>query len=132
MDEAIDKCRNIGDIREDMVQCLLSANNPDSTLDEANETRQLGLHYLQRYALIIIFRVYMQVSKYCSSRLFMLLITPSSVSYHFFKSNANLARVPDMFLHLLRFCDNQYHYRCYPDVLSSVQIRFVCPDTGEH
>ena len=61
MDEAIDRCRSIGDIREDMVQCWLAANNPDSTLGEANETRQLGLHYLQRYALLIMFRVYMQV-----------------------------------------------------------------------
>jgi hypothetical protein len=62
VDAAIEMCDDIGDIREDIAECWVAANNPDSTLESANETRQLGLHYLQRYALLIMFRVYLQVN----------------------------------------------------------------------
>jgi len=62
VDAAIGRCADIGDLRTDIAECWMAANNPETTLEAANETRQLGLHYLQRYGLLIMFRVYLQVN----------------------------------------------------------------------
>ncbi len=64
VDDAIDACENIGNLRDDILKCKQAAENEDDEMMQhdpsaAAAARRLGFHYLQRYFLLIAFRVYL-------------------------------------------------------------------------
>ena len=63
VDEAIDACEAIGNLRDDILKCKQAAENEDeATMNDpsvAAAARRLGFHYLQRYFLLIAFRVFL-------------------------------------------------------------------------
>jgi Inositol hexakisphosphate len=61
VDEAIDACEDIGNLRDDILKCKQAAENEEDDDDPsvAAAARRLGFHYLQRYFLLIAFRVFL-------------------------------------------------------------------------
>jgi hypothetical protein len=64
VDEAIDACEDIGNLRDDILKCKQAAENGDDEMIQhdpsvAAAARRLGFHYLQRYFLLIAFRVFL-------------------------------------------------------------------------
>lgn len=64
VDDAIDACGSIGNIRVDVLKCKEAAEDDAEGGDPsaAAAARRLGLHYLQRYFFLIAFRVYLDSS----------------------------------------------------------------------
>lgn len=66
VDEAIDRCSRIGNLREDIKACKHIAESAPYASSEDPQTaawaaRQLGVHYLKRYFLLISFRCYLML-----------------------------------------------------------------------
>ncbi|KAF6255732.1 inositol hexakisphosphate-domain-containing protein [Scenedesmus sp. NREL 46B-D3] len=63
VDEAIDRCSAIGNLREDIKACKHNAAAPGQSSDDPGSmawaARQLGVHYLKRYFLLVAFRCYL-------------------------------------------------------------------------
>jgi hypothetical protein len=63
VDESIDRCSAIGNLREDIKACKHSAEAAPAQSEDPGSTawaaRQLGVHYLKRYFLLIAFRCYL-------------------------------------------------------------------------
>lgn len=63
VDQAVDRCERIGNLRADIQRCKSIAEAGKSSSDDpataAWAARQLGLHYLKRYFLLISFTCYM-------------------------------------------------------------------------
>ncbi|GBF92770.1 paladin [Raphidocelis subcapitata] len=64
VDEAIDRCSQIGNLREDIKACKHIAESAPSAASEDPQTaawaaRQLGVHYLKRYFLLIAYRSFL-------------------------------------------------------------------------
>ncbi|WIA11258.1 hypothetical protein OEZ85_011384 [Tetradesmus obliquus] len=63
VDAAIDRCSAIGNLREDIKACKHNASAPGQSSDDPGSmawaARQLGVHYLKRYFLLIAFRCYL-------------------------------------------------------------------------
>eukprot|EP00803_Ostreobium_quekettii_P003854 evm.model.scf_787.5 EVM.evm.TU.scf_787.5 scf_787:45503-61553(+) len=57
VDEAVDRCHNVGNLREDILSCKYTLGEDKQRAGE--EVQQLGLHYLQRYIFLISFRCYL-------------------------------------------------------------------------
>lgn len=63
VDEAIDHCSAIGNLRDDIAECRDSADAPSDAAasnSAAWGARQLGVHYLRRYFLLISFRCWLE------------------------------------------------------------------------
>ena len=63
VDAAIDACAGIGDVRRDINACRAAAAGEgaaDALRLESSAARRLGLHYLQRYFLMIAYLGYME------------------------------------------------------------------------
>ncbi|KAL4521071.1 hypothetical protein Ndes2437A_g05017 [Nannochloris sp. 'desiccata'] len=63
VDESIDACEHIGNLRDDILKCKKAAENEDDEMIQhdpsaAAAARRLGFHYLQRYFLLIAFGVF--------------------------------------------------------------------------
>jgi hypothetical protein len=60
VDDAIDKCSAVGNLRDDIKACKHSAEAAPGLSEDPGSTawaaRQLGVHYLKRYFLLIAFR----------------------------------------------------------------------------
>jgi hypothetical protein len=61
VDKAIDQCSSIGNLRADIKACKhLAEAGPPASSEDPNSTawaaRQLGVHYLKRYFLLVAFR----------------------------------------------------------------------------
>jgi len=65
VDEAVDRCNDIGNLRDDILKCKEAAEAAPGAGAEAGpplgavSSRGLGQHYLQRYFLLIAFRCYL-------------------------------------------------------------------------
>lgn len=64
VDESIDACEHIGNLRDDILKCKKAAENEDDEMIQhdpsaAAAARRLGFHYLQRYFLLIAFGVFL-------------------------------------------------------------------------
>jgi hypothetical protein len=66
VDEAIDRCSQIGNLREDIKACKHIAEAAPSFIDDpqtaAWAARQLGVHYLKRYFLLIAYRSFLDTA----------------------------------------------------------------------
>lgn len=62
VDEAIDRCKSIGSITKDILDCKMISTDDSDTLDPADSlfAKRLGLHYLKRYFYLIAFRAYLE------------------------------------------------------------------------
>ena len=61
VDEAIDACQGIGNLRDDILKCKEASE--EENLEDPSAmaaARRLGLHYLQRYFFLIAFRVFLE------------------------------------------------------------------------
>lgn len=64
VDEAINACEDIGNLRDDILKCKQAAENENDEMIQqdpsvAAAARRLGFHYLQRYFLLIAFKVFL-------------------------------------------------------------------------
>lgn len=59
VDEAIEQCKAIGNLKEDILKCK-QISEEDSEGSTAVAARRLGLHYLQRYFYLIAFRAFLE------------------------------------------------------------------------
>jgi len=62
VDEAIEQCKDIGNLKEDILKCK-QISEEDSEGSTAAAARRLGLHYLQRYFYLIAFRAFLEQDK---------------------------------------------------------------------
>ena len=62
VDVAIDRCKSIGNITKDILQCKMISADESDTLDSADSlfAKRLGLHYLKRYFYLIAFISYLE------------------------------------------------------------------------
>lgn len=64
IDEAIERCKSIGSITKDILQCKMISADDSDALDPADSSfaKRLGLHYLKRYFYLIAFRAFLESS----------------------------------------------------------------------